>query len=111
MRSTTSSAPCAPDWPVIPSAVVVANCDDVLMTSAAYDSPNVVWVAAGGGWAEDSVSCPRSGEIIVREQTHWYSTGTPSDVGPGGLRPSSVHSPTGGSTTRTSTDPTGCRCR
>ena len=59
-----------------PSTVVVANCDDVLMTSAAYDSPNVVWVAAGGGWSGDSVSCPRSGEIIVRERTHWYSTGT-----------------------------------
>lgn len=58
-----------------PDAVVVANCDDVLMTSAAYDSPNVVWVAAGGSWANDSVSCPRSGEVIVREQGHWYSTG------------------------------------
>ncbi|OPX13069.1 Mur ligase family protein [Mycobacterium sp. AT1] len=57
-------------------AVVVANCDDVLMTSAAYDSPNVVWVAAGGTWANDSVSCPRSGEVIVREESHWYSTGT-----------------------------------
>lgn len=56
--------------------VVIANCDDVLMTSAAYDSPHVVWVAAGGGWAADSVSCPRSGEIIVREGDHWYSTGT-----------------------------------
>lgn len=59
-----------------PSTVVVANCDDVLMTSAAYDCPNVVWVAAGGSWANDSVSCPRSGEVIVREGTHWYSTGT-----------------------------------
>lgn len=59
-----------------PSAVVIANCDDVLMTSAAYDSPHVVWVAAGGGWANDSVSCPRSGEIIVRDGTHWSSTGT-----------------------------------
>ena len=59
-----------------PDTVVVANCDDVLMTSAAYDSPNVVWVAAGGGWANDSVSCPRSGEIIVRDGDHWYSTGT-----------------------------------
>ncbi|MDY6871366.1 MAG: Mur ligase family protein [Actinomycetota bacterium] len=58
-----------------PSAVVVANCDDVLMTSAAYDSPNVVWVAAGGSWANDSVSCPRSGEVIVRDGQHWYSTG------------------------------------
>lgn len=59
-----------------PGAVVVANCDDVLMTSAAYDSPNVVWVAAGGSWANDSVSCPRSGEVIVRDGRDWYSTGT-----------------------------------
>ncbi|WP_228032514.1 Mur ligase family protein [Mycolicibacterium sp. P9-22] len=59
-----------------PDAVVIANCDDVLMTSAAYDCPNVVWVAAGGSWAGDSVSCPRSGEIIVRDGNHWYSTGT-----------------------------------
>src|SRR6202000_346518 len=58
-----------------PSAVVIANCDDVLMTSAAYDSPNVVWVAAGGSWANDSVSCARSGEVTVRERGHWYSTG------------------------------------
>ncbi|ASW88739.1 Mur ligase family protein [Mycobacterium marseillense] len=58
-----------------PNAVVVANCDDVLMTSAAYDSPNVVWVAAGGSWSNDSVSCPRSGEVIVREHGHWFSTG------------------------------------
>ncbi|HWT48120.1 MAG TPA: Mur ligase family protein [Mycobacterium sp.] len=58
-----------------PKAVVVANCDDVLMTSAAYDSPNVVWVAAGGAWSNDSVSCPRSGEVIVRDKGHWYSTG------------------------------------
>jgi UDP-N-acetylmuramyl tripeptide synthase len=67
-----------------PNTVVVANCDDVLMTSAAYDSPHVVWVAAGGGWANDSVSCPRSGEIIVRDGADWYSTGTGPDVGPGG---------------------------
>ncbi len=59
-----------------PNAVVVANCDDVLVTSAAYDCPNVAWVAAGGGWAGDSVSCPRSGEVIVRENGHWHSTGT-----------------------------------
>jgi lipid II isoglutaminyl synthase (glutamine-hydrolysing) len=58
-----------------PAAVVVANCDDVLMTSAAYDSPNVVWVAAGGAWSNDSVSCPRTGEVIVRDRGHWYSTG------------------------------------
>ncbi len=56
-------------------SIVVANCDDVLMTSAAYDNPNVVWVAAGSGWASDSASCPRSGEPIVWEGAHWYSTG------------------------------------
>lgn len=59
-----------------PAAVVIANCDDVLMTSAAYDSPKVMWVAAGGAWSNDSVSCPRSGEVIVRNRHHWYSTGT-----------------------------------
>lgn len=58
-----------------PNAVVVANCDDVLMTSVAYDAPNVVWVAAGGGWAGDSTSCPRSGEPIVWDGDHWSSTG------------------------------------
>ena len=57
-------------------AIVVANCDDVLMTSAAYDCPHVVWVAAGGGWANDSVSCPRSGEVIVRDGSDWHSTGS-----------------------------------
>jgi UDP-N-acetylmuramyl tripeptide synthase len=42
-----------------PEAVIVANCDDVLMTSAAYDCPHVVWVAAGGSWANDS-TCGQS---------------------------------------------------
>ncbi len=58
-----------------PDTVIVANCDDVLMTSAAYDCPKVVWVAAGGGWANDSVSCPRSGDVIVRDGNGWHSTG------------------------------------
>jgi len=59
-----------------PQTVVVANCDDVLMTSAAYDCPNVVWVAARAGWSGDSVSCPRSGEVIERHDGHWRSTGS-----------------------------------
>ncbi|MFE7798263.1 MurT ligase domain-containing protein [Nocardia sp. NPDC057440] len=59
-----------------PDAVVIANCDDVLVTSIAYDHPKVVWVAAGSGWAMDATSCPRSGEPIVWEGTHWRSTGT-----------------------------------
>ncbi|MFT3716284.1 MAG: MurT ligase domain-containing protein [Gordonia sp. (in: high G+C Gram-positive bacteria)] len=58
-----------------PDTVIVANCDDVLVTSAAFDAPNVVWVAAGAGWVGDSVSCPRTGEPIIRKDHDWYSTG------------------------------------
>ncbi|MCM6772669.1 MurT ligase domain-containing protein [Nocardia sp. CDC159] len=58
-----------------PDTVLIANCDDVLVTSIAYDHPNVVWVAAGSGWSVDATSCPRSGEPIVWEGTHWRSTG------------------------------------
>ena len=67
-----------------PQATVVANCDDVMMTSVAFDNPTVVWVAAGGGWTGDSVSCPRSGEPITRTvdasgAVHWRSTGRTAD--------------------------------
>lgn len=59
-----------------PQATVVANCDDMMMTSVAYDSPSCIWVAAGAGWAGDSVSCPRTGEPVSRtiDETgaaHW----------------------------------------
>ena len=101
-RSTTSNARCAPGWPGIPTPWSIANCDDVLMTSAAYDCPNVVWVAAGGGWANDSVSCPRSGELIVREGER---------LALDGHRLQAARAPSGGSTTNTSTAPTVWRCR
>ncbi|MGW0037403.1 MurT ligase domain-containing protein [Gordonia sp. NPDC003376] len=58
-----------------PDTTIVANCDDVLVTSAAFDAPTVIWVAAGAGWVGDSVSCPRTGEPIVRTADGWYSTG------------------------------------
>ncbi|MGV9825030.1 MurT ligase domain-containing protein [Gordonia sp. NPDC003429] len=78
-----------------PQMTVVANCDDVLVTSAAFDAPKVVWVAAGSSWVGDSVSCPRTGEPIARATTdptattehavpavhtgvEWYSTGDES---------------------------------
>jgi len=61
-----------------PKTTVVANCDDVLVTSAAFDSEHVVWVAAGASWVGDSVSCPRTGEPIVRSDDGWYSTGDQS---------------------------------
>ena len=47
-----------------PDAVVVANCDDPLIVSAAADNPNVVWVAAGGGWGDDSAAYPRGGRVV-----------------------------------------------
>ncbi|MEH0148108.1 MurT ligase domain-containing protein [Corynebacterium sp. Q4381] len=57
-----------------PDATVIANCDDVLITSIAYDHPNVVWVAAGAGWLGDSVTNPRSGGHVVRtDDGDWYA--------------------------------------
>lgn len=61
-----------------PDMTVIANCDDVGVTSVAWDSPNVVWVSAGFGWAGDSTSCPRTGGAIVHQQREdgimdWYA--------------------------------------
>lgn len=56
-----------------PDMLVIANCDDVLMTSVAFDTPNVVWVAAGAGWIGDSVSCPRTGGHVVRDGDDWWA--------------------------------------
>lgn len=74
-----------------PQATVVANCDDVMITSIAFDSPNVVWVAAGAPWSGDSVSCPRTGEPVTRSvddsgTAHWRSA-TPLPDGRGFARP------------------------
>ena len=57
-----------------PDMIVVANCDDVLVTSIAFDAPNVIWVSAGSGWQGDAVSCPRTESRIVYEGTHWRAT-------------------------------------
>lgn len=56
-----------------PEMTVIANCDDVLVTSVAYDAKNVVWVAAGAGWLNDATSCPRTGGHIVHDGKHWYA--------------------------------------
>lgn len=56
-----------------PEMLVIANCDDVLMTSVAFDAPNVVWVSAGAGWMGDSVTCPRTGGHVVRTPEDWYA--------------------------------------
>lgn len=54
--------------------IVVANCDDVLVASAAGASNNPVWVSTGQTWRDDSVACPRCGRAIrhhPRDETRW----------------------------------------
>ncbi|MDO5049255.1 MAG: MurT ligase domain-containing protein [Actinomycetaceae bacterium] len=58
-----------------PDAFVVANCDDPLITSAAWDSPNPIWVAAGTTWTADSVSFPRTGTPVIRTESGWQVAG------------------------------------
>lgn len=56
-----------------PQAVMVVNCDDPQVTSAAWDCQGPhVWVAAGLSWTADSVQSPRSKGSIVREGLDWY---------------------------------------
>ena len=47
-----------------PTMTVIANCDDVLVTSVAWEAKNVVWVSAGARGKGASVSCPRTGGHI-----------------------------------------------
>ena len=53
-----------------PRAVIVANCDDPLVASAAWDAPNVVWVSAGNTWMGDSSAFPRGGRVL-HSDGHW----------------------------------------
>ena len=50
---------------------VVANADDPLIAWAAGAAPNVIWVAAGQRWHEDSWCCPRCGSHLSREELGW----------------------------------------
>ncbi|MBV8932162.1 MAG: DUF1727 domain-containing protein, partial [Kutzneria sp.] len=54
---------------------IVANCDDVLVTSAAIDADSTVWVSAGGNWRGDSTSCPRCGMRVHTEAADDAATG------------------------------------
>ncbi|MEV6238093.1 MurT ligase domain-containing protein [Lentzea sp. NPDC051838] len=57
------------------NCTIVANCDDVMVTSAAWNASKVVWVATGTGWHHDSASCPRCGNPIRWQGEHWHCTG------------------------------------
>jgi len=54
------------------SAIVVANADDPLVTWAASSCPQVVWVACGQTYREDSYSCPSCGGVLQRPGEDWY---------------------------------------
>src|SRR5699024_7300493 len=73
-----------------PATVVVANCDDVLVSSVAFDAPNVVWVAAGAGWTNDSAGWPRCGDPVIRP--HEAASGPPASH-PSPLTPGSTPHP------------------
>lgn len=47
-----------------PGSVLIANCDDVRITSIAFNAPSVVWVAAGVGSEGLVRGCPRCGSLI-----------------------------------------------
>lgn len=58
-----------------PQAHIVANCDDPLIVCAAWDAPNVTWVAAGSTWGTDPASFPRGGGQITRQGDDWWVKG------------------------------------
>jgi UDP-N-acetylmuramyl tripeptide synthase len=55
----------------LPGTVVVANCDDVLVTSAASAAAKPVWVGTGRHWTGDSTACPRCEGRIETRDAHW----------------------------------------
>lgn len=58
-----------------PGSHIVANCDDPLIVSAAWDAPHVTWVAAGSGWGADAASFPRGGGRVLRDGDDWWIEG------------------------------------
>ncbi|MGA9345697.1 MAG: MurT ligase domain-containing protein [Nocardioidaceae bacterium] len=50
---------------------VVANADDPAVTCAALAAQRQVWVAAGQRWTDDSLACPRCGQLCHRDDGTW----------------------------------------
>jgi UDP-N-acetylmuramyl tripeptide synthase len=55
----------------LPDTLVVANADDILVSSAAMEAPQVLWVSAGAPWSGDSGVCPRCARPILRCAGDW----------------------------------------
>jgi UDP-N-acetylmuramyl tripeptide synthase len=57
-----------------PATLVVANADDVLVTSAGWDARRQLWVGAGTSWNQDGRICPRCGAAVSWDQYSWSCT-------------------------------------
>jgi lipid II isoglutaminyl synthase (glutamine-hydrolysing) len=57
---------------LLPRTAVVANCDDVLVTSAASAAARPVWVGTGRRWSGDSMTCPRCGSAVKHAAATWH---------------------------------------
>jgi UDP-N-acetylmuramyl tripeptide synthase len=55
-----------------PWVTVIANCDDILVTSVAAATRRPVWVAAGAGWQADATACPRCGDVVHDRTGQWW---------------------------------------
>ncbi|MDT8911032.1 MurT ligase domain-containing protein [Amycolatopsis sp. PS_44_ISF1] len=55
----------------LPRTTVVANCDDVLVTSAASAAARPVWVGTGRRWSGDATTCPRCGSAVTHAAATW----------------------------------------
>ena len=54
---------------------VIANADDPLVTWAAVDTPDVIWVAAHSPWTADAMVCPACASPIIHSESDWHCTG------------------------------------
>jgi UDP-N-acetylmuramyl tripeptide synthase len=54
-----------------PQVRLVANADDPLIAWAAGTAGDVIWVAAGQRWHEDSWCCPECGSHLRRDELGW----------------------------------------
>ncbi len=54
-----------------PQLRVVANADDPLIAWAAGTASQVIWVAAGQRWHDDSWCCPECGSHLRRDELGW----------------------------------------
>lgn len=59
-----------------PQATIIANCDDPMIASAAWDAPNVIWVSVGAPENAETVVFPRTGTLVHREKDDWWVEGS-----------------------------------